>query len=210
MMARERPFGDGARLLLALGAALGLASAGGAILTWAASPDLADVQRVLGRELRGLPLVQRLQPGAPWLAAPGGGEWLWLAGRWGRPAPLLALLRLVVVPLALLLGWLGFGLVAHAVACVLGGRGRLGSTLGCLALAEAPRILLLVPLLPPLGLAGLGVWAWVLAARFQALRAAHGLDGWRAFWAALLAALLPAAVVGLWLAAAVLLGGVAL
>ena len=208
MRARHQPLRDGARLLVLLGTALGLASASAAMLHWAGSPAVVDVQRVLGRQLAGLPLLRRLQPGVPGLAAPVHSQWLWLAAYWSRPAPLAALLRLVTGPLGLFAGWLGFGLPAHGLALLFGGRGRLVPTLACLALAEAPQALLLVPVLPPLGLAGLGVWAWVLAARFQALRAAHGLDGWRAFWATLLPVLLGGAAAATWLAAALLLGKV--
>jgi hypothetical protein len=208
MQARPRAARDGLWLLLVLGAALGLASTTGAILSWAATPELAQVQRVLGRELAAVPLLRRLQASAPWLAMPLESRWLWLAARWSRPTPLLALLRLAGMPLGLLAGWLGFGLVAHGLATLFGGRGRLGPTLGCLALAEAPRVLFLMPLWPPLGLAGLGIWAWVLAARFEAIRAAHRLDGWRALWALLLAVLLLAGLVGCWLAGIALLAWV--
>ncbi len=88
----------------------------------------------------------------------------------------------------------------------LGGQGSLAPTLHCLALAEAPRLLLLVPV--PLGPAGLGARLWVLAARFQALRVAQGLDGWRALGTSLLATMLLAAPLGgFWLAVALLAGG---
>ncbi len=193
---------DGLLLLLALGAALGLASASGAILAWSALPRLADAQRVLGRGLAALPLATRLGPARQGLTALARSAPFWLAARWERPAPLLALARLLAVPSELLLGWLGFGAAAHGLARLLGGRGSLARTLGCTALAEAPRAILLLPFLPPLGLWGLGVAAWVLAARFQAVRAAHGLDGWRAFWATLLAAALVAGLAGLLAAAA--------
>ena len=200
---RPRAGREGARFLLVLGTALGLAGALSAIVGWATTPDLADVRRVLAQELATLPLLQRPGPSAPQSAALVASPWLWVAARWLCPTPLLALARLPAVPAGLFLGWLAHSLLAHVAACLLGGRGRLSATLGCLALAEAPRALLLVPLLPPLGLAHLGIWAWVLAARFQAIRAAHAFEGWRAFWATLL----PALAVG---ALSALAGGVAL
>lgn len=201
----ERPEAvcDGARLLLLLGAGLGLAGVLGATLTWATSPGLADMRWVLERAPDTLPLLRRLALG-PWLAGLPY-EWLWQAVGWLRPSPLLALARLLTAPLGLLLGWLIYGLLAYVLARLLGGRGRLDATLGCTALAEAPRVLLLLPLLPPLGPANVAVWAWVLAARFQALKAAHGLDGWRTFWAALLPAVFLAALVSYWLAVVVAL-----
>jgi hypothetical protein len=192
MKARPRAVCDGASLLLLLGLGLGVAAAAGAIVAWGAAPEPEARARLLVQGLARLPVVARLGPAAaPWLDR--------LAAAWaGTGSP--ALRRLLTVPLALLAGWLGYGLVAQRAACRLGGRGGLGETLACTALAEAPRALLLLPILPPLGAAALGIEAWVLAARFQALRAAHSLDGWRAFWAALASGLLVAAAhLTLWL-----------
>jgi len=201
MSERSRPVADGFRSLLVLGMALGLAAVVRAAVNWAISPDLDAVQRLLRRELLTLPLLWRLYPPIQRLLLQVSQHpWLWWMARWQWPTPLLALLYLLTVPLELLLDWLGYSLVAHAAASLLGGRGSLGQTLGCTALATVPRALLLLPLLPPLGLEALGVWAWVLAGRFLALRAAHGLEGWRAFWAALAPVALLAAVAGALLA----------
>lgn len=177
-----RPAREGARLVLGLGAVLGVAGAIAGILGWASAPALTDVRRVLTAELAALPLLQRFGPLAPRLAAALDWPPLWAAAAWVRPTPPLALMRLALGPAGLLMAWLSYGFAAHAAARLLGGRARPGLTLGCLALAEAPRLLLI--LAPSPSLAWLGVWSWVLAARFQALRAAHGLDGWRTFWAA--------------------------
>ncbi len=189
----------GGRLLFILGVALGLADVTRAILAWTTLPELAEVQRLLGRDLASLPFLARLGP--TWAATlVGPGSWLWPVARWLWPTPLLSLLRLVTAPLGLLLGWLGYGLLAHWTARLLGGRGSLEGTLGCTALAEAPRLFLLCPFLPPLGLAQIGIWAWVLAGRFLAIKAAHGLHGWRAFWTALVPALVLVAA-SVWLVA---------
>ncbi len=179
---RPRALRDGALLLLVLGAALGLTGAARAVVAWGAAPDAQALSRTLARGLERLPVLQRLGPPAGDLPR----RWAWAvpAAPAPGPAPLLS------APLMLVAGWLSYGLLAQIAARLLGGRAGLGATLACLALAEAPRVLLLIPWLPPLGLAAVGVEAWVLAARFQALRAAHGLEGWRAFWAAVAAALL--------------------
>ena len=217
MSSRPRAARDGAHLLLVLGLALGVAGAVQGIIGWAASPDVVGICRVLARGLAAVPAIRRLEASAPLLGAlrglgmqapavagSAGPEWLRLAVRWLSPTPLVALGRLALDPVGLILGWLGYGLLAHLVARGLGGRGRLGPTLGCTALAEAPCLLLLWPLLPPLGLAGAGIWAWRLAARYQALRTAHRLDAWQAFWAALLPALAPVALGALVLGSALL------
>ncbi len=86
--------------LLALGAALGVAGAAAGLAQWAAAPDLAQAQRVLARELPALPLLRRL--GADeWLASPAVWSLLGVLARWWQPPPTLALLRLLVAPLAL-------------------------------------------------------------------------------------------------------------
>jgi len=189
--ARPRALYHGVLLLLFLGVALGLARAAGALVTRVASPHPADLAWAAEHGLSRLPAVQRL--GAS------GGAWLvpLLKGLVAGPQPPSS--SLLGAPAGLFLGWLTFGLLAHAAARLLGGRGRLADTLACTAVAEAPRTILLVPFLPSLGLAAVGVEAWVLAARFQAIRTAHGLDGWRSFWAASGAALLLGMLaLGLW------------
>jgi hypothetical protein len=207
MKERPRSGRDGLWLVLALGAALGLAGVVAATLHWAASPDLAQVQRVLARELPGVPLLRRSGL-STWLPhVPSGWQGLWLLARWQEPTPPLGLLRLAWVPLGLLLDWLAFGLATNTLVRINGSRKPLAPALGCLALAEAPCALLLLPLLPPLGFGALGVWAWVLAARYQAIRAAYGLHSWPAFWLALLAAASLAGVAACSLAVALLLGG---
>lgn len=206
MRERPHPAVEGLDLLLVLGAALGLASTVAAVLHWATSPDPAQVQQALGRALRGLPLWRRFDPDgrqlAYLMARP---AWWWSLTAWLWPSPLVAVLRLPATLLNVLLGWLGYGLVAHPVARILGGRGRLEETLGCTALAEVPQALLLLPMLPPFSLVGVGILAWVLAGRFLALKAAHQFAGWRAFWAALLPALILAGATGLLWAGAVLI-----
>lgn len=211
MRDRSQPAADGARLLAMLGAALGAVEVMRALLAWATAPDLADLLGVLGRELPHLPALSWLLRGdEPWLSAlASGARSLRPALRWLVPSPPLALARLLTAPLGLVGGWLAYGLLAHLLARLLGGRASLAQTLGCTALAESPCALLLVPLLPPLGPSAVGLWAWVLAARYVALRAAHGLDAARAFWAAALAAIaglaLAGGLAGLWLGAQVLL-----
>jgi len=182
MKARPRALYDGTLLLLALGVGLGLAGAAGAVVAAGAAPRGDELARVLRAGLARLPALQRL---SPWPTT-----WLHCALLGWLAAPQPGLARLLTTPLALALNWLAYGLLAQRAARLLGGCGSLAETLACTALAEVPRVVLLMPLVSPLGLAAAGIEAWVLAARFQALRAAHGLDGWRAFWAAAAAALL--------------------
>lgn len=197
--ARPRALLHGVLLLLLLGVALGLAGTAGAIVAQAALPDAGEWARAAGRGLLRLPVAQRLGPEPVARLVP------LLAALVLGPRPDLT--SLLTAPIGLLAGWLAYGLLAQAAARLLGGHGRLAGTLACTALAEAPRAILLVPLLPPLGVAAVGVEAWVLAARFQALRAAHGLDGWHAFWAALAAALALGLLHAAWAALSLWAGG---
>ncbi len=197
--ARPRALLHGVLLLLLLGVALGLAGTAGAIVARAGLPDAGEWARTAERGLLRLPIVQRLGANIVAQAVPV------LAALLLGPQP--ALSHMLTAPIALLAGWLAYGLLAHAAARLLGGHARLAGTLACTALAEAPRAILLLPLLPPLGAAPVGVEAWVLAARFQALRAAQGLDGWRAFWAALGAALALILLQAAWAALCLWAGG---
>lgn len=94
------------------------------------------------------------------------------------------LVNLFVGPLQSLLGWLLFGLFAHLMARALGGRGTLGQTLSCTALAAGANLLTLVALIPFAQVAGVTL-LWLLAS-YVGVRTAHQLDPWRSFWATLL------------------------
>ena len=198
------PARAGAGFVLGLGLALGLVRAVGGAVAWSAAPAPSALKRVLLSALDQVPLLHRIPGAGRWPTALAGWDPLWRLVAWSAPPPLPALALLPAVSLGLLAAWLCFGLAAHGLALRLGGRGHLAGGLRCLALAEAPRAILLVPMAAPLWPALIAAEAWVLAARFQALKAAYGLDGWVAFWAALGAEAAAVAVAGL-LATGVLL-----
>jgi hypothetical protein len=176
--------------LLLLGLTLGAASAIGGLWAGSAAAEPADVQRLLLSGLERLPLWQRLGDTRLLLQRLIASSWLRLLMAWFHPGPVLALWRLAVTPLLILSGWLFFGTAAQILARRCGGRGPWKQSLGCLALADAPRTLGVVLFLAPLSAAHILIGVWVLAARFQALKAAHGLEVWRAFWIALASELL--------------------
>lgn len=176
--------------LLLLGLTLGATGTIGSLLAGSAAADPADVQRVLMSGLERLPLLQRLGAARLLLQTLIASPWLWLLVAWFYPGPVLALWRLAVTPFWILSGWLLFGTAAQALARQFGGRGSWGQSLRCLSLAEAPRALGVMPFLAPLSAGQLLIGVWVLVARFQALKAAHGLESWRAFWIALASELL--------------------
>lgn len=120
----------------------------------------------------------------------------------------LHLLVLIVTPLSLIGQWLAYALISHAGARMLGGKGRIGQTLGAVALGLSPRILLVATVVPFVSVSGLLLHVWGILIAYRGLEVAHDLPPLRAA----IAALLPLAVVGLLLllAAVVALGASAL
>jgi hypothetical protein len=86
--------------------------------------------------------------------------------------------------LGLIVNWLIFGLLAHALARLLGGKGTLNQTLGTTALAAAPQLLNVFGVLPFVVVAGIGTWT--MLCRYMAIRTTHDLSWSRAVWATIL------------------------
>jgi len=105
----------------------------------------------------------------------------WQIARVFTPSIGSALVNVILNPVALVVGWLLYGLLAFLSARALGGRGRLDQTYGTTALAVAPRMLGVVNVLPYVDTAGLGVWA--LICNYLAIKNTHDLSPWRSFWA---------------------------
>lgn len=95
-----------------------------------------------------------------------------------------SLAGVITTPLGMVIGWLLFGAVAHLMARALGGRATFGQTLACTALAAGVNILGLIQLVPYAQLSGTALLG--LVASYVAIREAHGLPPWRAFWATVL------------------------
>lgn len=105
----------------------------------------------------------------------------------------LHLLVLVVTPLALIGQWGVYGLLCHAGARFLGGKGSLSQSLGVLALSVAPRVLLVATVVPFVGVSGLLLHVWGILIAYRGLEIAHDLPPVKAA----IAALLPLALAGL-------------
>ena len=119
------------------------------------------------------------------------------------PNPLRSTVTLISTPLGLLVLWLVYGLLAYLYGRLLGGRGTIAQTYGCVALATSAQALRLANALPYVHVGGV-VTVWGLLCNFVALKAAHKLSGGRAFWATVLP------IVTIWLVALLLLVGIAL
>lgn len=186
----NNPFVEGLFILVVVGLLVALASLVGFALEWASSPNLAEMQAVVLSNLQQMEWYQQLE-------LQGATEALSIFQRqfdmgWqiasAMTSPLTALASFVTKPLSLILGWLVLGVIAHALARLLGGTGNLGQTLGTTALAAAPQAVNLLAAIPFLVVAGVGTWS--LLCYYMALRTVHDLSWPRAMWATVLTPLI--------------------
>lgn len=181
MRDRQNPAGKGVVILVILGLLLALAAFIGALLTWASSPDLAAVQEVVTKNLQQMEwwaaLAKEPEALAVWQQV---WESIWQFIGFMTPTPLSGLAGFIFTPLSLIISWIIFGLVAHVIARIFGGQGRLGQTLGATSLAAAPQLLGVFSVLPFVTLAGIGVWT--LLTRYMAIRVTHDLSWGRSVW----------------------------
>ncbi len=98
---------------------------------------------------------------------------------------------LISTPMTALLWWVFFGLLAFAVARIMGGHGSLTATLGTTALAVAPMVLQFLMLVPFASVSGAVVTLWGLLIGYRGIQIAHELP-WQK---AALAAIIPFATV---------------
>ncbi|MFN2255689.1 MAG: YIP1 family protein [Candidatus Promineifilaceae bacterium] len=185
MRNQEKPVRKGLVILIVLGLVLALATFIGSILTWAGSPDVAAIQETVLRNLQQMSWWEMMavnpQAEAMWMQI---WDTVWQFVRIFNPSPSSGLAAFIVSPLSLIFSWIVFGLVAHVMARIFGGNGRLGQTLGVTSLAAAPQLLGLFTVFPFAALAGIGIWT--LLARYLAIRVTHELSWGRAFWVTLL------------------------
>jgi hypothetical protein len=194
----DNPFVEGLFILVIVGVVVAIAGIIGTTLQWASSPNLAALQDVILRSLQNMPWWQQMQQfgGNAFVQSfTQTWNWIWQAIGALAPSPVSSLAGLVTKPLALIIGWLVFGLIAHGLARLFGGTGNLSQTLGTTALAAAPQLLLLFGAVPFLTVAGVGTWT--LLCRYMALRTAHDLSWPRAMWATLLPPIILGLIVGI-------------
>jgi hypothetical protein len=185
----DNPFIEGAFLIALIGVVTATLSLVGEIVAWAASPSMDAISQVVLRAIQQMPWWQQLMapnPGAVatfmqwWDAA-----WRIAATFFAPPSPAAAALNIVIWPLAGLLSWLIYGVLAFAFARLLGGLGTLNQTLGTTALAATPLLLHGLGVIPFLTV-GSVVTTWQLICRYRALRSAQRLPVDRAIWATVL------------------------
>jgi hypothetical protein len=199
------------RGLIALMTILGLLAATrilGLAMGLATSPRYGSLQLRLWEWLSGLRWYEARVVADPAFPAQlrQGYEIAWEALRaaLGYPTAWGAGLTLLTLALAVGFSWLGFGLVAHPLVRWFGSSSRLGETLGALAVAQVPWLLLLVTAVPgafvPPGL----VLTALLVTQYQALRSGCRLNWGQSLAVELGATLIPALIL---LGAAIFAGG---
>lgn len=183
----EQPVIKGLTLIIIIGVLIGLVGIVGTTLEWASTPSFAAIKQAVWETMTESKWYQMLQHEAPEALQPMQQYYNlgWRIASVFAPNPAGSVLNVVFTPLGLIIGWVIYSVLAHLFARLLGGTGDLGRTLGCTALAMSPNLIGLVRILPYIQM-GSVVGTWVLVCNFLALKAAHGLIGWRAFWAALL------------------------
>jgi len=184
MVDDDNPWVEGLFLVTSIGVLVGLAKVLGSLLLTASLPDPNAMMEAFLLSLRqfiggaGLPPEAEAQLRFLWE--------LWRSMT-GYGVGWLRLLLLVSLPAGWLLQWLVVGLLGHGAARLLGGQGALNQTLGAMALMVAPRLLLLVQVIPFTRVSSLLLWTWGLLIAYRALQTAHELPYPRAAAAASIA-----------------------
>ena len=184
MVDDDNPWVEGLFLVTSIAVLVGLAKIVGGLLLTASLPDPNAMLETFFLALRqvtggaGLPAEAQEQVRFLWD--------LWRSAV-GYGTGWLRLLLLVSLPAGWLLQWLVTGLLGYGGARLLGGQGSLNQTLGAMALMVAPRLLLLVQVIPFTQVSSLLLWTWGLLIAYRALQTAHELPCPRAAAAALFA-----------------------
>ncbi len=191
----DNPFVEGLFILVLLGLLLAVVGIVGTTLEWASSPPLAEIQQAVLSGLQQMRWYQDMEQSSEFVTQFRAiWDQVWRFVGMTAPSPITSLAGIITKPLSLIVGWLVFGVIAHVLARLFGGKGHLSQTLGATALGTAPQLLLVVTVLPFVAVAGLGTWT--LLCNYMALRTVHGLSWPRAVFAALLPPLIIGLIVG--------------
>ncbi len=173
------PFGRGALILLIIVATVAVAQAIGLALGLLTSPRIDILQDSLYEFITQMGLYNRRVAAMPEFAQQfaQGYEATWQAIRLvgGYPSWSGTLAAASAAVIGSFLNWLLYGLIAHALARWFRGQASLSQFLGPLALSYAPLLLTVVLLVPGAAIAMPFVFLALLVAKYQAVKAAHGL-----------------------------------
>jgi ABC-type glycerol-3-phosphate transport system permease component len=180
------PVVKGLILIVVVGVVIALLGLVGDVLEWASTPNLNQIRDTVLGYLPRMPWWEEASRDPDftrffdqmW-------NWNWNMATWFSPSPGGAAINIVLTPLALVIRWLIYGLLAYVFARWLGGTGDLSATLGVLALAVAPQALNVLRVFPYVELGSL-VSIWGILCAYVGLKTAHKLYWYRAMWATLL------------------------
>lgn len=194
MSAKASPVVQGLILIVIVGVAIALFGFVGDVLEWASTPNLAELKDTIFYYLNQMPWWKEAarDPGFTtgfqqmW-------DMNWQFATMFSPSPGGAAVNIIMIPLALIVRWLIYGLVAYLFAHWLGGTASLSETLGVLALAVAPQVLNLLNILPYVQVGSL-VSLWGILCAYVGLKTVHNLRWNRAMYATLLPFILVIAI----------------
>jgi hypothetical protein len=173
----DNPWIEGLFLTAVAGVLVGIAKLIGGWLLTASLPASASVLEVLMQGLTGSGILgQMADPVAAQAGLRQVINLLFVQSGYGSGA--LGLLVLILVPISYIGQWLYFGLVGHGIARLMGGTGTLGQSFGAMSLMVAPRILLLLTVIPFVSVGSTLLLVWSTLIVFRALEVSHEL-GWQ-------------------------------
>lgn len=186
MSTAESPVVKGLILIIVVGVAVGLFALVGDLLEWATTPNLDELKDTMFYYFTQMPWWD-MAAKDPEFSQIFEQIWNfnWTIAKTFSPSPGGALLNIIVLPLALVIRWLIYGLLAYLFARWLGGTANLSETLSVLALAVAPQALNLLNVFPYIQLGNL-VSVWAILCAYVGLKSVHKLRWNRAMYATVL------------------------
>lgn len=185
MGAAENPVVKGLILIVIVGVAIALLGFVGDLLEWASTPNLNELKDTMFYYFTQMPWWD-MAAESPEFSQMFEQIWdfNWSIASTFSPSPWSGL-NIIGTPLALLIRWLIYGLLAYLFARWLGGTADLSKTLGVLALAVAPQALNVLSVFPFVQPGNL-VSIWGLLCAYVGLKTVHNLRWNRAMYATLL------------------------
>jgi hypothetical protein len=185
MGAADNPVVKGLILIVIVGVVIALLGFVGDLLEWASTPNLNELKDTMFYYFTQMPWWDMASQ-SPEFSQTFEQIWnsSWSIASAFSPSPWSGL-NIIGTPLALLIRWLIYGLLAYLFARWLGGTADLSKTLGVLALAVAPQALNALSLFPFVQPGSL-VSMWGLLCAYVGLKTVHNLRWNRAMYATLL------------------------
>jgi hypothetical protein len=186
MRVAENPVVKGLLLIVVVGVIIAVFAFIGDVLEWATTPNLGEIKEAVYAGMTQMPWWEEAAREPMFVQM--FDQWYdmgWSIAMMTTPSVGSAVANIILIPLALVIRWLIYGLVAYLFARWLGGTADLSQTLGVLALAVAPQALTLLTALPYVQMGNL-VSVWGILCAYVGLKTAHKLSWDRAMWATLL------------------------